>query len=73
VFLEELIDLSERDNRTYNIFEPVLLNISHIIRSLALDQDDSREPLNLLAELCEMKTGNTRPICALVGTIDWFC
>lgn len=72
VFLEELIDLSERDNRTYNIFEPVLLNISHIIRSLALDQDDSREPLNLLAELCEMKTGNTRPICALMTQLpNW--
>lgn len=70
VFLEQLVDLSECDNRTCNIFEPVLLNLSHVVRSLALDKDDSREPLNLLAELCDMKTGNTRPICTLMTQLS---
>ncbi len=37
------------------------------MRPLAMDTEDHRQPLSVLAELCDIKVGNTRPLCNLAS------
>lgn len=68
-FLEKLISVADSEDVVYRIFEPVLCNLVYLIRWMSLTTDECREPLNLLSELCDMKIGNSRPICSAVGII----
>ena len=59
--------VSQGDNDTFHrLFVPVLQGLSQVMRGLALDSDDYRQPLSILAELCELKVGTSRPLCGLV-------
>jgi len=54
------------------IFELALHDMSHLICSCSLESDDHIEPLALLSELCELKTGSSRPICTLITQlVNW--
>ncbi|XP_048766609.1 ubiquitin conjugation factor E4 B-like [Ostrea edulis] len=72
-FLPELVQTTCNDFDTFRrVFVPVLQGLNRHIHSLSLDSDDYREPMSVLSELCEIKSGNTRPICGLtVEQLNW--
>ncbi|KAK3104970.1 hypothetical protein FSP39_014399 [Pinctada imbricata] len=68
-FLSELVQTTCTDMDSFKkILVPVLQGLCRHIHSLSLDSDDYREPLSVLAELCEIKSGNIRPVCSLMVT-----
>ncbi|KAJ8320744.1 hypothetical protein KUTeg_002331 [Tegillarca granosa] len=55
-FLSELVQTTCHDKDSFTkVFIPVLQGLVRSIHSLSLDTDDYREPLSVLAELCEIK------------------
>ncbi|XP_052081338.1 ubiquitin conjugation factor E4 B-like isoform X1 [Mytilus californianus] len=66
-FLPELVQTICPDRDTFcKIFEPVLHSLTRMIHPLSLDSDEYKDPLCVLTELCEIKSGNTRPVCSLI-------
>jgi hypothetical protein len=65
-FLHDLIIFAIADDSFEPIFRPLLYNLSAMMSTVSLDTDEFKYPLMLLAELCEMKVDNTRPIASLV-------
>lgn len=66
-FLSELVQTTCHDTDTFEkIFEPVIHSLTRLIHPLSLDNDDHKDPLCVLSELCEIKSGNSRPICSLI-------
>ena len=73
-FIADLIAfLTANDLQAFQqIFEVALHNLSRLIYSCSLESDDYIEPLALLSELCELKTGLSRPICTLMTQlVNW--
>lgn len=67
-FLSELIQTTCHDKNTFSmVFTPVIQSLVRLIQTLSLDNDDYRDPLIVLSELCEIKSGNSRPICSLIA------
>lgn len=48
-------------------FGAIINHLCDIIRQCKLADAEFRDPLALLRELCEIKIGNSRPICDLVS------
>ncbi|XP_076086292.1 ubiquitin conjugation factor E4 B-like isoform X3 [Mytilus galloprovincialis] len=66
-FLPELVQTICPDKDTFcMIFEPVLHCLTRMIHPLSLDSDEYKDPLCVLTELCDIKSGNTRPVCSLI-------
>ncbi|XP_033763599.1 LOW QUALITY PROTEIN: ubiquitin conjugation factor E4 B-like [Pecten maximus] len=66
-FLSELVQTTYHDKNTFNmVFGPVIQSLTRLIHTLSLDNEDYRDPLTVLSELCEVKSGNSRPICSLI-------
>lgn len=66
-FLPELVQTICPDKDTFcKIFEPVLHSLTRMIHPLSLDSDEYKDPLCVMTELCEIKSGNTRPVCSLI-------
>ena len=72
-FLPELVQTTCHDRDTFfRIFEPVVHSLTRLIHPLSLDNDDYKDPLCVLSELCEIKSGNARPVCSLiVQQMNW--
>ena len=73
-FIAEFISfLMDSDLQAFQrIFEVALHDLSRLIHSCSLESDDHIEPLALLSELCELKTGSSRPICTLITQlVNW--
>ncbi|XP_041377968.1 ubiquitin conjugation factor E4 B-like [Gigantopelta aegis] len=72
-FLPELIQTLHHDDDSFKkVFTPVIQNVVRLIQTMSLDSDDYREPLSALSELCEIKSGNTRPACNLMTEqVNW--
>ena len=68
-FLLDLLVTSYTDSETFrDIWQPVIQGLCQVMRGLSFDTDDFHQPLIVLSELCEFKSGNSRPICRLVST-----
>ncbi|XP_063409618.1 ubiquitin conjugation factor E4 B-like [Mytilus trossulus] len=66
-FLPELVQTICPDKDSFcMIFEPVLHCLTRMIHPLSLDSDEYKDPLCVLTELCDIKSGNTRPVCSLI-------
>lgn len=66
-FLSDLVSSVCVDKETFSqVFSPVLQGLAQTMRHLSLDTEDFRQPLLVLSELCELKHGNTRPLCNLI-------
>lgn len=72
-FLPELVQTTCDDRDTFRrVFIPVLQGLNRHIHGMSLDSEDYRDPLSVLSELCEIKSGNSRPICGLaVELVNW--
>lgn len=73
-FIADFISfLMDADSETFrHVFEVALHDLSRLIYSCSLESDDHVEPLALLSELCELKTGSSRPICTLITQlVNW--
>ena len=49
------------------VCQPLLHGLLHAVRQCGLENDDFKQPLEALVELCEMKIGSRRPVCKLVS------
>ncbi|KAL3862635.1 hypothetical protein ACJMK2_008589, partial [Sinanodonta woodiana] len=66
-FLSELVQTTCSDPDSFlRVFVPVLQSLNRLVQSLSLDSDEYREPVGVLSELCEIRSGNRRPICTLI-------
>ncbi|ESO98532.1 hypothetical protein LOTGIDRAFT_174217 [Lottia gigantea] len=66
-FLPELVQTVCVEGEGFSrVFSPLLQSLHRMMQTVYLDTDDYREPLAILAELCEIKSGNSRPICKLI-------
>ena len=50
------------------VFAPIFNNLNDIIKQCDLSNNEFREPLIVLRELCEIKINNTRPLCEIVSS-----
>ncbi|XP_055958481.1 ubiquitin conjugation factor E4 B [Patella vulgata] len=66
-FLPELVQTVCPDWDGFSrVFSPLLQSLHRMMQTVYLDTDDYREPLAILAELCEIKSTSYRPICKLI-------
>ncbi|KAI0243357.1 Ubiquitin conjugation factor E4 B [Lamellibrachia satsuma] len=66
-FLSELVFRTSDDPDTFkHIFVPVLHGLVLTMRHLSFDTHDYKQPLMVLSQLCDIKVGNTRPLCNLI-------
>ena len=67
-FLLDLVAAVAPDpDSTRGVFEPVLQGLATLVKTLALDTDEFKAPLDALRALTDVKVGGTRPVCNLVG------
>jgi len=69
--LQDLVTFAAGQGHEFfrGVFGPVLQGLLRDIRSMSLDSERYKEPLTLLAELCELKVNNVRPVCLLVRSV----
>ena len=74
-FIADFISfLTASDLPTFqHVFQVALNDLSRLIHICSLESDDHIEPLALLSELCELKTGAARPICTLITQLTNWC
>lgn len=66
-FLPELVCVANSDQETLkSVFVPLLHDLVHIMRQCTLESDSFKQPLQALAELCDIRCGTPRPICSLL-------
>ncbi|XP_048250307.1 ubiquitin conjugation factor E4 B-like [Haliotis rufescens] len=66
-FLPELVQTIYHDRDSFRrVFTPILQSLMRLIQTMSLDTDDYRDPLSVIAELCDIRSGNARPICNLM-------
>lgn len=73
-FIADFISfLAATDGQAFRqVFEPALHDMSRLVSSCSLESNDHIEPLALLSELCELKSGSSRPICTLITQLaNW--
>ena len=69
-FLSELVFRTSDDPETFtHVFEPILRGLVLTMRRLSFDTHDYKQPLVVLSALCDIKVGNTRPLCNLVSLV----
>jgi len=69
-FLSELVFRTSDDPDTFTpVFEPILRGLVLTMRRLSFDTHDYKQPLVVLSALCDIKVGNTRPLCNLVSFV----
>ncbi|CAM9848954.1 unnamed protein product [Lampetra planeri] len=67
-FIQEMVRASCLDQDAFSqVFMPVVQGLAQACCECSLENDNFKFPLMALAELCEVKVGNTRPICSLVA------
>jgi ubiquitin conjugation factor E4 B len=66
-FVIDLIQQCRSFSILMEIFAPVINNLNSIVRHCQLLNDEYREPLVVLRQLCEIKINNARPICEIVS------
>nr|XP_032817894.1 ubiquitin conjugation factor E4 B isoform X1 [Petromyzon marinus] len=67
-FIQEMVRASCLDQDAFSqVFMPVVQDLAQACCECSLENDNFKYPLMALAELCEVKVGNTRPICSLVA------
>ena len=55
----------------FQVMSPVMCKLCEKVQKSSLANDDYKQPLSVLAELCDIKTVNTtRPICTLLTQLD---
>ena len=69
-FLSELVVRTCDDPDAFeHIFVPLLRSLMLTVRRLSFDTHDYKQPLTVLSALCDIKIGNTRPLCNLVSVL----
>ena len=66
-FIIDLIKQCRSFSILVEIFAPVINNLNSIVSHCQLLNDEYREPLVVLRQLCEIKINNARPICEIVS------
>ena len=66
-FIIDLIKQCRSFSILMEIFAPVINNLNSIVRQCQMLNDEYREPLVVLRQLCEIKINNARPICEIVS------
>lgn len=70
-----ILDFISHISKDYfkSIFEPILYSLLRKIRTGSIANDKDKIPLEILAELCEIKLGNSeRPFCLLLTSLPMF-
>uniref|UniRef100_A0A8C4QBJ8 Ubiquitin conjugation factor E4 B n=1 Tax=Eptatretus burgeri TaxID=7764 RepID=A0A8C4QBJ8_EPTBU len=69
-FVSELVHTASQDQDTFTkVFTPILQGLSQACQESSLSNDGFKYPLMALAELFEVKVGNSRPVCNLMSSL----
>ncbi|XP_043227307.1 ubiquitin conjugation factor E4 B-like [Amphibalanus amphitrite] len=73
-FLPELVQelLIQGEDALRQVVLPVLRRLHRMARTASMSEPDHGRPLQILAELCEVRAGGRRPVCDLIVTLpEW--
>uniref|UniRef100_UPI00358F3E4E ubiquitin conjugation factor E4 B isoform X3 n=1 Tax=Myxine glutinosa TaxID=7769 RepID=UPI00358F3E4E len=69
-FASELVHTASQDQDTFTkVFTPILQGLSQACQESSLSNDGFKYPLMALAELFDVKVGNSRPVCNLMSSL----
>ncbi|XP_013412896.1 ubiquitin conjugation factor E4 B [Lingula anatina] len=71
-FLEMLVKQTSGCQRSFKqVFAPILQGLYNTIKRLSFDEDDYRQPILVLRQLCDIQTfGKQKPVCSLIIQLD---
>ena len=56
-------------HRCRQVVLPVLRRLHRMTRTVSMSESDHGRPLQVLAEMCEVRAGGRRPVCDLMVTL----